>query len=64
MFQEYIYLGQTNRALGHSCNEAKLILYDYDIGNGEEVSCYIEIVDYATSNWGLIGLDSVRIYQK
>ena len=45
-------------------NEAKLILYDYDIGNGEEVSCYIEIVDYATSNWGLIGLDSVRIYQK
>ncbi|MBQ3505544.1 MAG: hypothetical protein IJA89_02095 [Clostridia bacterium] len=44
--------------------EGKLVQYDVDINNAEDMVCYVEVVDNAESNWGLICLDSVSVYQK
>ena len=44
-------------------NDATLIDYTHVIGNATEVACYVELVDDATSNWGLLGLDSINVYQ-
>lgn len=44
--------------------EGKMVQYDYEINNAEDIACYIEIVDKATSAWGLICLDSVTITQQ
>ncbi|MBQ7913143.1 MAG: hypothetical protein IJ308_05320 [Clostridia bacterium] len=44
--------------------DATLNAYDKEIGNASEMVCYVEIVDNATSNWGLLGLDSINVYQK
>ena len=44
--------------------DATLNAYNYEIKNATEMACYVEIVDNATSNWGLLGLDSINIYQK
>ena len=43
--------------------EAMLNEYNYSIGNTSEMICYVEIVDNATANWGLLGLDSINVYQ-
>ena len=43
--------------------EAMLNEYNYSIGNTSEMICYVEIVDNAESNWGLLGLDSINVYQ-
>jgi len=40
------------------------VQYDVDINNAEDMVCYVEVVDNAESNWGLICLDSVSVYQK
>ncbi len=44
--------------------EGKLVQYDVDLENTEEMVCYVEIVDNASADWGLICLDSVTVYQK
>jgi len=44
--------------------EGKLVQYDVDINNAEDMACYVEVVDNAESGWGLICLDSVLVYQK
>ena len=44
--------------------EGKLVQYDVDINNAEDMVCYVEVVDNAESNWGLICLDAVSVYQK
>ena len=43
--------------------DATLNSYNHFIGNESEMICYVEIVDNATSNWGLLGLDSINVYQ-
>lgn len=43
--------------------DATLNAYNYAIGNASEMACYVEIVDDATANWGLLGLDSINVYQ-
>lgn len=44
--------------------DATLNAYTYDISNATDMVCYVEIVDNATSNWGLLGLDSINVFQK
>ncbi len=43
-------------------NDATLIEYTHAIGNAAEMTCYVEIVDNATADWGLLGLDSINVY--
>lgn len=43
--------------------DATLNEYNHVIGNATETVCYVEIVDNATANWGLLGLDSINVYQ-
>ena len=41
----------------------KLVQYVYEVNNTETISCYVEIVDKAGSDWGLICLDDVIVHQ-
>jgi len=40
-----------------------LLSYTYAINNAQEMACYIELVDNATSDWGLLGVDSINVFQ-
>ena len=44
-------------------SDATLKQYNHVIGNATEMACYVEIYDDATENWGLLGLDSINVYQ-
>lgn len=45
-------------------SEAKLVYYSHAIDCAEEISCYVELYDNATENWGLLGVDSINIFQE
>ena len=42
-------------------SEGKLIQYHYQFSNNEAIECYIEIFDYLTSGWGVVGVDSLVV---
>lgn len=44
-------------------SDARLIVYTHAIGNVAEMACYVELVDNATADWGLLGVDSINVYQ-
>lgn len=44
--------------------EAVLMPYTHDLGNTGDVACYVELVDNATGDWGLIAIDAICITQK
>lgn len=43
----------------HDGNEGRLMQYVYQFANETEIECYIEIYDNATSDWGLVAVDSI-----
>lgn len=44
-------------------NNGQLVQYVYAVNNSETMRCYVEIVDNAENEWGLICLDDVIVHQ-
>lgn len=45
-----------------NANEGHLIPYAYTFSNAEELSCYIRVVDEATTGWGCLAVDDFVTY--
>ena len=48
-----------NTEFGRHGNEGRLMQYVYQFNNESSVLCYVEIFDFASSDWGLVAVDNI-----
>lgn len=57
-------IGEYYNTNGYNGDQTGIMVdYSIELNNAEEMACYIEIFDNATSGWGLLAVDDLRIIQ-